>query len=511
MSKHSSAAPVYGVDIGNKFAYAAVAEGLEKDPLPMMPDDHLRVGIPTEAYVAPPDGAQIQVYPRKKGGRAAHRVKTVKRQLGRSLTLEGIAQPVSPERIYAAIVRDVVQAANAAAEKVNRPKSYRVVYTYPAAFARGEWPETAGLLDRMEAAINSVELDGTHLEVVGRLSEPGAAALDYLHYRQYTAPAELRLPKTGEYNVLVYDKGEGTTDAALVTARSTGEPYEVLTWRGDPGLGCRDYEKLILDEITAQLRAAGCTADTPRVRQELARFAEEMKLELSDWETSTRELTVSEEEDGIPLTVTRQRFEELAAPLLARTMAMTEEVLAEARSRGVRVDAVVLTGGGSQMPMVKRAMEELVQGACPVDIFRPSTAVANGAALYAAMRSDIALFHSQQCYGLRVPDARLLEGAGRMLVAKDAKLPAVSQTVEYRVPASGSMSWTVLSSEQEGERVELERCGEVVRLNGFDGLTPGETCRFTLAVDEDLHVTVACARPDGTVLRRSSRELLRRT
>ena len=68
--------------------------------------------------------------------------------------------------------------------------------------------------------------DGTHLKVVGTIRGPAAAALDYLYFLQNLLEEDKRIDQES-YTVLVYDLGHGTFDAAVVTVRRKGEPYQL--------------------------------------------------------------------------------------------------------------------------------------------------------------------------------------------------------------------------------------------------------------------------------------------
>lgn len=105
------------------------------------------------------------------------------------------------------------------------------------------------------------------------------------------------------------------------------------------------------------------------------------KFELTDGENSVQQILVKGE--YLEVEVTQARFEELSQHLMFQTLELVQNVLEESEANGITVQGIVLSGGASKMPMVKKALEEaLPQFKDRIIYFRPSRAIAYGAARF---------------------------------------------------------------------------------------------------------------------------------
>lgn len=531
--------PITGCDIGNAFGYASIARGMNDDPLPLMPDALGASGMPTDAFVAPPEGKEIRVYPPDKVGMRKHpelMLRTIKRRLqDRALSLEGVAQPVPVDAVYSAIARDLMKAANEVAVSSGRQPSYDLVFTFPVAFK-----DDLDLLNRMEASINAVELDGRRLHVVGRLPEPAAAALDYLHFRQYRAEEGRRITQQ-QLTVLVYDLGHGTFDTALVTVRSKGEPYRVLSKDGIRELGGVDFDEMICDELQSQLqRTYHYTLRNQNEREKLRALAQEAKHALSDPQMPEARVPFTIYRDGdaeeVELSISLSRFEELGLGRVNETVELVQKLLAEAERKGCKADAIVLTGGASRMRMVRRALEEAFpEYKDKIELFRPSTAVSFGAALYGASLAAEAAASAQPApsapdpsaggqakpavrprpileqytdtdYGVWLPGGDRRQGQVRVLIPRGEKLPARSAQ-PLRLSGAAGLEIRVESTLEPaaGQAVPVEGCREIARLR-FGDFPADAVCELFMEVGEDYNVTLRCITPNGRELRSGTGE-----
>ena len=82
----------------------------------------------------------------------------------------------------------------------------------------------------------SIVVDGKPIEVIARLPEPAAVAIDYLFYMQNLSSQKDKF-KSDVFTALIYDLGHGTFDTAVVTARSDGSPYSLHFNDGIPDVG----------------------------------------------------------------------------------------------------------------------------------------------------------------------------------------------------------------------------------------------------------------------------------
>ncbi len=213
------------------------------------------------------------------------------------------------------------------------------------------------------------------LKVERLLTEPTAAALAYGLSAQ-----------EGDELVLVVDLGGGTFDVSLLH-RFEGV-VEVRATAGDSWLGGEDFVDAIVAAFMAGPgAAAGLSApspDTPNlpIIGALRRQAEMAKRMLSAQDSAT----IAVVHDGKPIewTLSREQFELLSEPLLARLRAPMERALRDARVDPDALSRIILAGGASQMPMFRRLIARLFRR-LPVYQLNPEEVVGRGAAVRAGM------------------------------------------------------------------------------------------------------------------------------
>lgn len=217
------------------------------------------------------------------------------------------------------------------------------------------------------------------LNVVDIINEPTAATLAYAWMKGELGRSDL---KQESKTILVYDLGGGTFDVTVV--RYTPTQFRVLATDGDVMLGGIDWTKRITDHVAEQFfRKFG---DDPRTDDEAMRNftveCEDAKRALS----SKPQVPLSVYFNGKTLTLqfTRKDFERMTADLLQRTQDTTELVLQQAGVEPGTLDEVVLVGGSTYMPSVETMLSE-VCGRTPSRDLRPEEAVAQGAAIHAAI------------------------------------------------------------------------------------------------------------------------------
>lgn len=214
------------------------------------------------------------------------------------------------------------------------------------------------------------------LEVLRIVNEPTAAALAY------------GLEKSEDQTILVYDLGGGTFDVSIL---ELGDGFfEVKATSGDNRLGGDDFDQVIIDHIVAEFKkehGSDLSKDKAAV-QRLKDAAEKAKKELSGVLTTTISLPFITMVDGVPqhleLNLTRAKFEELAAPLVERTLAPTRQALSDSGLSASEIDKVVLVGGSTRIPAVQEAIKKLI-GKEPHKGVNPDEVVALGAAVQAGV------------------------------------------------------------------------------------------------------------------------------
>jgi len=212
------------------------------------------------------------------------------------------------------------------------------------------------------------------LEVLRLVNEPTAAALAYgLHEK-----------RSGK--VAVYDLGGGTFDISILKLVSTGEGdiYQVLSTNGDTHLGGDDLDNLLLARARAEiLREHGVNLDAhPEAVQELRKSLIRAKHDLSSEDRTAVIFDLPSGSGSWVREFTRAEFEAWIAPIVERTIGPVKMALADAKLAPSEIDEVVLVGGSTRVPLVRRRVEEFF-GRRPHIELNPDEVVALGAAVQA--------------------------------------------------------------------------------------------------------------------------------
>ena len=204
------------------------------------------------------------------------------------------------------------------------------------------------------------------LEVLRIINEPTAASLAY------------GLDKKNHGTIAVYDLGGGTFDISIL--RVEGGVFQVLSTNGDTHLGGDDIDRLLVERILADAGVSSLPSETVQAIRKAAILA---KWDLSDVEaTEIRVAPAPGLEQGYRRSITRADFEALIRPLVERTLAPCRAALADASLTPADIDEVVLVGGSTRTPLVRRLVEELF-GRRPHSEVNPDEVVALGAAVQA--------------------------------------------------------------------------------------------------------------------------------
>ena len=210
------------------------------------------------------------------------------------------------------------------------------------------------------------------LEVLRLLAEPTAAALAY------------GLDRGAEGLYAVYDLGGGTFDISIL--KLTKGVFEVRATGGDSALGGDDLDRTLALAISTNATNGSSDAKDslsalkPRALAELLLEARRVKEALTEAET------VAASWSGVSLEVSREMLATLAAPLLAVTGKASRRALRDAEIRNRDLDGVILVGGSTRSPVVRRFVAELF-GCEPLVDIDPDQVVALGAATQAHLLS----------------------------------------------------------------------------------------------------------------------------
>ena len=136
--------PILGCDIGNGFGYVSLLQQQAGDPLSLLPSKYQLsdLGMPTTAYVTPPDGAPIVVFQKGKAAEKRYQkypkqlVHAVKTRLKEgSIALPEVETPVPVAQLYGAIARDLVTLAEEELKNKGIDPIYDLAFTFPASIA----------------------------------------------------------------------------------------------------------------------------------------------------------------------------------------------------------------------------------------------------------------------------------------------------------------------------------------------------------------------------------------
>jgi len=217
------------------------------------------------------------------------------------------------------------------------------------------------------------------LNVIDIINEPTAATLAYAWGKGELGRTDLA---KDEKTILVYDLGGGTFDVTVV--RYTPTNFRVLATDGDVMLGGLDWSKRLADHLVEQFKQK-YNLDPSEDAETMLKFhqeSEDAKRDLS--EKSQIPISVYFKGKTLSVSLSRPEFERMTADLLQRTKDTTELVMQQAGIKIGSLDEVVLVGGSTYMPVVEQMLRE-VTGKEPSRELMPERAVAEGAAIHAAI------------------------------------------------------------------------------------------------------------------------------
>lgn len=351
-----------GIDLGTTFSTLALIDA-DGNPVPIANEED---EVETPSLILLAESGHVLVGPSRT--RAAiedpdHIVDRVKRHMGSAeykRTFDG--REITPEFLSALILKKLRQDAEKRIGKIGN-----AVITVPYYFndARRKATQDAGKI----AGLNVIDI----------INEPTAATLTYAWHRgELGSGAKTQK----EHMALVYDLGGGTFDVTVV--KYTPTHFQVLATDGDVHLGGIDWNDRLVNYLATEFKSrhGKDPRESPATLQLMRHDADQVKIALTEGAVAT--FSCRHEGKSVSLQITREQFEEMTADLLQRTFDTAQLVLEQAGVSAGQLDAVVLVGGSTLMPKVPKMLHELT-GREPFQGLSPHTAVAQGAAIHAAI------------------------------------------------------------------------------------------------------------------------------
>ncbi|EPS57306.1 heat shock protein 70, partial [Genlisea aurea] len=216
------------------------------------------------------------------------------------------------------------------------------------------------------------------LNVMRIMNEPSAAAIAYyVFHKTATTPREK--------NFMIFDLGGGNLDVSLLTVEEG--VLEVKATAGDTHLGGEDFDSRMVNYFVQEFKRKNekYIVGNPRALRRLRTACEQAKRTLSSTSQTTIQIDSLYEGIDFYTSITRARFEELNMDLFRKCMDPVEKCLRDAKMDKSTVSDVILVGGSTRIPKVQQLLQDFFEGKRLCRNINPDEAVANGAAVQAAI------------------------------------------------------------------------------------------------------------------------------
>ncbi len=457
---------IVGIDLGTTNSLVAYVHPESRQPVPI--NDLGRGSIVPSVVHFPADGADPVIGTEARDFLLTDPQRTiysVKRLLGKSYrdlgqhatqlgykviddNSEGLVKIRVGDRFFSPIElsAEILKELRARAEHALKTPVNRAVITVPAYFNDSQ----------RQATRDAGRLAG--LEVLRIVNEPTAAALAY----------GIGLSPDDEKTVAVYDLGGGTFDISIL--RIQQGIFEVLSTHGDTYLGGDDLDRAVTDHWTATFGLPAAFQTNPHLQQQLRLAAEMAKKYLSQHDDFTTQLT-HEAGHNTTVTLTRAQFNALIEPLVERTIAACRQALSDSKLAAADLDAVLLVGGSTRVPLVYDAVSAFF-GQPANRSLNPDEVVALGAAIQA----DILAGNRRDVLLLDVTPLTLgIETLGGLLdpiIPRNSKIPTKAGR-QYTTSVDGQVNLKIAVYQGERDLVSQNRkLGEFV-LQGIPAMPAG--------------------------------------
>jgi len=359
MSKNEKREKILGIDLGTTNSAAAIMEAGRPVTVPSAEGPTIAgkmfpsvVAFTKEGQLLVGEPAKRQAVTNPEGS-----IFEIKRKMGTNEKVTIRGKEYTPQQISAFILQKIKRDA----ETFLGENLQKCVITVPAHFNDNQRQDTK----------DAGEIAG--FEVARIINEPTAASLAYGLDRLES-----------EMKILVFSFGGGTNDTTIMDF-GTGV-FEVLSTSGDTQLGGTDIDKTVVDYLLNEFKAKegiDLSGDLMALRR-LKEAAENAKIELSTlFNTDINLPFIASDSSGpkhLHITLTRAKLEQLATPIVEKVRDPILRTLKDAKLEPKNIDKIILIGGQTRMPLVKKFVEDLLgkQAERGVD---PMECVAVGAAI----------------------------------------------------------------------------------------------------------------------------------
>jgi molecular chaperone DnaK (HSP70) len=450
---------IVGIDLGTTNSEIALYRGGRPE---ILADEQGRKILPSvvgvteagELLVGEEARNQLLLYPDRT-------VRSIKRRMGQAETVRMAGHDYTPQEISAIILKRLKEIGE---RRLGRPV-VKAVITVPAYFSDTQ----------RQATREAGEIAG--LEVVRIINEPTAAALVY---------------EAGQHQgkrILVYDLGGGTFDVSVV--RIEEGVVEVISSHGNNHLGGDDFDQKIVAHVLDHLRLKQGVdvSDKPRAMARILRAAEAAKKHLSDHP------------------YVRDKYEQMIAPFVEETLQAIHSALRAADLTATQVDEILLVGGATRTPMIRRRLLEIFglepRGEVDADLCVAMGAAIQGAAIGGAEVSAVLVDVTPYTFGtsaLGELDGELYPYQYVPIIARNTPIPVRKSEVFYTVMDDQTVVDVRIYQGENEDALENIKIGQFM-VEGLREAPAGNPVVLDLALDRDgiLHVT---AREKNTGLER---------